>query len=68
MRKVHMAVSDRSAYYTRGEAAAIGNVHPRTIWREIRRGRLKATRVGARYRIAPEDLQRYLDGLPPEQV
>jgi excisionase family DNA binding protein len=46
-------------YLTR-DTARILNVNPATVWREIQRGNLKAHRVGSSYRIAEEDLVRYL--------
>lgn len=40
-------------------AAALLDVHPETIRREIARGRLKAFRVGAQWRILRSDLHTY---------
>jgi excisionase family DNA binding protein len=41
------------------EAADVLAVNPRTIEREIRRGRLSAFRVGRAVRILPDALQTY---------
>lgn len=46
--------------YTSHEIAKILSVHPMTIYREIRRGKLKAFRVGADFRINEKDLQKYV--------
>jgi excisionase family DNA binding protein len=46
-------------YLTVTDVAALCNVHFETIYREIRRGHLKAVRVGNNLRIRPEDLRAY---------
>ena len=46
------------------DAAQLLQLHPKTILRFIRRGRLPATRVGKAYRIRRADLDA-LAGLPP---
>lgn len=46
--------------YTSQEIAKILSVHPMTIYREIRRGKLKAFRVGTDFRINEKDLQEYV--------
>jgi excisionase family DNA binding protein len=46
------------------DAARLLQLHPKTILRFIRRGRLPATRVGKAYRIRRADLDA-LAGLPP---
>ncbi len=51
--------------YTIDDAAGIAHVNRHTIWREIRRNRLAAARVGTQWRIMAEDLRRYLNGEPP---
>ena len=43
------------------ETAALLDVHRTTVIAEIQRGRLKATRVGARFRISIADLVEYRD-------
>jgi excisionase family DNA binding protein len=46
-------------YYSLEELAAIWRVHPRTVGREIQRGRLKAFRVGGLLRVRHADRVRY---------
>jgi excisionase family DNA binding protein len=46
-------------YYTRTEIAKILSVNPMTVYREIRRGKLKAIRVGKDYRIPESALEDY---------
>lgn len=43
------------------EAAAFLNCCRATVRREVARGRLRAQKVGQRWRFAPEDLLAYLD-------
>lgn len=50
--------------FTRVEAAILARLSVATIDREIRRGRLKATRVGRRVLIAEENLRSWLDTFP----
>ena len=42
------------------------NLHPKTVLRFIREGRLKATRIGKAYRIRRADLDAFA-GLPPRE-
>lgn len=46
-------------HYTRNEIAKILSVNPMTVYREIRRGKLKAIRVGKDYRIPESALIEY---------
>lgn len=46
------------------EAAILARLSVATVDREIRRGRLKATRVGRRVLIAEENLRAWLDTFP----
>lgn len=60
------SVSDRTARFVSDElltleqCAAKAKCHPKTLKREILRGRLKATRIGALVRIRPEHWEEYL--------
>lgn len=45
---------------TLDQCAAKAKCHPKTLKREILRGRLKATRIGALVRIRPGDWEEYL--------
>ena len=46
--------------YTLEQCADKAKCHPKTLKREILRGRLKATRIGALVRIRPGDWEEYL--------
>jgi len=45
-------------YYTLEEAARILRLHPQTLRRWIRQGKLPARRFGKQFRLRPEDLER----------
>jgi excisionase family DNA binding protein len=45
------------------EAGRILGVCVRTVTREIQRGRLRAFRVGRKWKIQTRDLRRYMDGI-----
>ena len=47
-------------YYTRQEVADILEAHPMTIYREIKKGKLKAFTVGNHLRIKQSDLDDYI--------
>jgi excisionase family DNA binding protein len=47
---------------TPAELAEAAKVHHRTIWREIRRHRLRATKIGGVWRISRQDAIAYLSG------
>lgn len=47
-------------WYRAQEVATLLGVSTMTIFREIHRGEMKATRVGRLVRIKPEDLTEYL--------
>lgn len=50
---------NQEKHYTRVEVARILSVNPMTVYREIRRGRLEAIRVGKDYRISETALDNY---------
>ena len=52
------------ALYTVEQAAERLKLHPKTVLRAIREGRLRATRVGKSYRILKADLEAFA-GVPP---
>jgi excisionase family DNA binding protein len=45
-------------YYTLGEAARMLKLHPQTLRRWIRQGKLPARRFGRQFRLCPEDIER----------
>jgi excisionase family DNA binding protein len=47
------------------EVADILECCPATVRREVKRGRLRGTKVGSRWRFQPEDIAAYLDGETP---
>ncbi|MFA4953323.1 MAG: helix-turn-helix domain-containing protein [Candidatus Pacearchaeota archaeon] len=46
-------------YYTTEEIAEHWKVEPRTIQREVRRGKLTAVRIGRQFRIKGENILEY---------
>ncbi|AGK50782.1 MULTISPECIES: helix-turn-helix domain-containing protein [Burkholderia] len=52
-------------FHTVDEAAERLRLHPKTVLRFIREGRLRATRIGKAYRIARADLDAFA-GAPPD--
>ncbi|WP_339951197.1 helix-turn-helix domain-containing protein [uncultured Albimonas sp.] len=46
------------------EVARILNVSPKTIYRAIESGDLRANRIGRQWRIAEEELNRFIDSRP----
>lgn len=47
------------------EVAEFLHVCTATVRREVKRGRLRATKVGTVWRFKPDDVQAYLDGDTP---
>lgn len=47
-------------YYSRQEIARIFSVNPMTIYRLIRRGDIKAIRIGNDYRVSEDELKEYM--------
>lgn len=47
-------------YYTPEEIAARLKLHINTVWRYLKSGRLKASRIGNRYRVSDEQLELFL--------
>ncbi|MGH9184184.1 MAG: helix-turn-helix domain-containing protein [Acidimicrobiales bacterium] len=53
-------LSGRSRYLTVAEVAGVLRVSTMTVYRLIRAGDLQAVRVGKSYRLAEDDVDRYL--------
>jgi len=53
-------------YYSVDQIAALLAMHPKTIQRYIREGRLKANKLGKHWRVSGHDLSVFLEGSPPE--
>ncbi len=51
-----------SIYYTVDQVAELLNLHPKTLQRYIREGKLKATKLGKSYRITGHDLSVFTEG------
>jgi len=51
-------------FLTAEQAAERLSLHPKTVRRFIREGRLKATRIGKAYRILESDLAQFAGGAP----
>jgi excisionase family DNA binding protein len=49
-------------YYTVDEIAGLLKIHPKTIQRYIREGRLKANKVGKSWRVSGHDLSTFTEG------
>ena len=55
-------------YYRLDEAADLLKVHPQTLRRWIREGRLSARRFGKQYRLRLEDIERAAEAVGPVGV
>jgi excisionase family DNA binding protein len=53
-------VQARARYLTAAEVAAVMRVSTMTVYRLIKAGSLPALRVGRSYRVAEDDLDRFL--------
>jgi excisionase family DNA binding protein len=53
-------VQARARYLTAAEVAAVMRVSTMTVYRLIKAGSLPAVRVGRSYRVAEDDLDRFL--------
>jgi excisionase family DNA binding protein len=53
-------VQGRARYLTAAEVAAVMRVSTMTVYRLIKAGSLPALRVGRSYRVAEDDLDRFL--------
>lgn len=51
-------------YYTPDEIAELLQMHPKTIRRYIREGKLKATKIGKGWRVSGHDLTVFTEGMP----
>ena len=56
-----MSESEALKVYTPAEAAETLKVNPQTLWRWIREGRIRASKLGRVYRIRQSDLEQFLD-------
>jgi DNA binding domain, excisionase family len=52
----------KEKYYTVDEIAALIKIHPKTIQRYIREGRMKANKVGKSWRVSGHDLSAFTEG------
>ncbi len=52
-------------YFTVEQIARILGMHPKTIQRYIREGKLKATKIGKSWRVSGHDLSRFTEGDAP---
>jgi excisionase family DNA binding protein len=60
-RNAPVRASDEGGYVSIGGAAAVAAVHPGTLRRWIRTGRLPVRRAGRVYRIARAELEAFLE-------
>lgn len=56
-----------SPFLTVEQAAEVLDLHPKTVRRMIREGRLRATRIGKSYRILEADLAHFAGGRKPAE-
>ena len=56
----YLAVRDGKRWHTTGEIAESLNVCPHTVRNLIRRGRLRAVRVGHVWRVSPDALEEFI--------
>jgi len=54
-------------FYNVNQSAFIMKVHPLTVRRYIREGRLKAVKLGGNVRIKEHDLQNFMKDFEPKQ-
>lgn len=54
-------------FYTINQVATVLKVHPLTIRRYVKTGKLKAYRVGGNIRISVNDLKQFTEGFTPQQ-
>lgn len=54
-------MTEKPEFLTTKAVAKILNVNYLTVWREIRRGRLKGIKIAGDYRIKRTDLDEYLE-------
>lgn len=59
---------DSLRYLTKQEAAEVVGLHPKTIEREISRGRLRAFKPAGKIRIRPADLDAWIESTAVEYV
>lgn len=48
--------------YTLDEVAELVNITRRTLYKHIEEGKLKATKVGGRWRVSDSNLRKYING------
>lgn len=49
-------------YYNVEQIAKMLSIHPKTIQRYIREGKLRATKIGKSWRVSGHDLSRFIEG------
>jgi excisionase family DNA binding protein len=52
-------------FYSVEQVSAMLQLHPKTVQRHIREGRLKATKLGKRWRVSGHDLSLFTEGPQP---
>jgi excisionase family DNA binding protein len=50
------------SYYTVDQIAELLHIHPKTIQRYIREGKLPASKIGKSWRVSGHDLSRFAEG------
>lgn len=49
--------------YTKKEVADILGVSERTVWNYIKAGRLKAVKIGGKWKVSDENLKKFVNGM-----
>lgn len=52
-------------YYSVDEISNLLDMHPKTVQRYIREGKIKATKLGKAWRVLEEDFQKFMGNSPP---
>jgi excisionase family DNA binding protein len=55
-------------YFTVDQISGMIDMHPKTIQRYIREGRLKAQKIGKRWRVTGHDLSTFVEGTGENQI
>lgn len=56
----------QETYYTVEQISSLLQMHPKTVQRYIREGKLRAVKVGKAWRVSGHDLSVFTETIPPE--
>lgn len=49
--------------YTKKEVAEILGITERTVWNYIKAGKIKASKIGGKWKVTEENLKKYVNGM-----